>query len=233
MAIPGTRPAHRVHVPQPSRGPLPDPGGADSVMRAFRRQLQVAQAYHDYRNSIPAGVDPDELKDAAGVFAYTDPALQLQPALDAVREDSKAATKDVAEAVKSAVVGDDQHGAATRIWARVKDRLDRAKTVSDKVAVAQDLIAHADGLELATLRDELPFYLTTEARNAGAQLPSVTDWIESAVAGRIPAASAAVAKAATLAKQHDVLLANHLKLRRAMEHDVAVPELLDPAQYGN
>lgn len=230
MTFPGTRPARRVHVPPPPSGALPDPGGADSVTRAHRRQLQVAHAYQQYRASIPSGVDPDELRDAAGSFAVSDPALQLEPTLDAVREDTKSATKDVAEAVNFAVVRDDQHGAATRIWARLKDRLDKAKSLSNKVAVAQGLIAGADGLELATLREELPFYLQTEANEAGVQVPAVTDWIPAAFASRIPTASAAVNNATLMTKQHTVLQANHQKLMRAMQSDTAVPQLLDPSQ---
>ena len=93
MTFPTVRPARRVHVPAPPSGQLPDPGGRDNVEHAYRRQQQVADSYTRYRNSIPDGVDPDELRDNAGIFGMTDAARSLQPALDAVQADADAATR--------------------------------------------------------------------------------------------------------------------------------------------
>ncbi len=223
MTLPGTRPARRVHVPPPPSGQLPDPGGRDSVERAHRRQQQVANVYGTYRASIPDGVDPDELRDNAGIFGVTDAALSLRPALDAVKADVDAANSRVAEAAKSASVPDDQQVAAQRIWARAQRRLDSAKGAAEKAALAQDLIAGADGLTLGTLREELPDYLASEGVPTG-------DWLDGAFAQRIPDAADAVADATRLAKAHAVLLRNHQSLTRAFAKDVDAPPLLDPSQ---
>jgi transposase len=77
-------------------------------------------------------------------------------------------------------VPDGQHDAAARIWSRVRDRLEKAKTTAQKASVAKDLIAGADGLTLGTLQEELPFWLKTEG------VP--TDWLPAAFAARIPEA---------------------------------------------
>lgn len=208
-------------MPPVPTGTPPDPGGADSVERASRRQQQVAQAYQAYRQSIPDGVSPDELRDSAGLFGVSDHALTLQPALDAVAADADAANQRLADLTKGTEVPNDQTGQAQMIWARAKDRLDKAKTVAQKAAIAQDLIAGADGLTLATYQAELPFYAKTEG------IPS--DWMPAAFAARIEGGADAVANANKLAKQHAILLRNHQALTRAMSQNTDVPRLLDPA----
>jgi hypothetical protein len=221
MTLPGTRPARRVHVPPPPSGQLPDPGGRDSVERAFRRQQQVSGEYGTFRASIPAGVDPDELRDSAGIFAYSDAALTLQPALDAVSADVDTVNQMLAAASKGAGVPDDQTGQASRIWARAKDRLDKAKTQSQKVTVARQLIAGAEGLTLAVYQDELPFYAETEG------MPG--DWLPGALAARTPGGAELVSSATRLAKAHAILQHNHASLQRSMAKNVAPPTLLDPS----
>ena len=225
MTFPGTAPARRVHVPSVPTGTLPDPGGHDSVERAHRLQRQTADLYTRWRGLFPDGINPDELKDAAGQFAYSDAALSLQPALDAVKADSDAADSRVADAVKSVKVADDQHEAARRIWDRAKDRLDKAKTLAQKISVAQELIAGATGLTLGTYQEELPFFLKTEG------VP--TEWLAAAFAAEIPEAADAVASANRLQKSHAVLQANHQKLTRAMRQDTDVPPLLDPSSISD
>jgi hypothetical protein len=220
MTFPTVRPAHRVHVPAPPSGQLPDPDGRDNVERAYRRQQQVADFYTRYRNSIPDGVDPDELRDNAGIFGMTDAARSLQPALDAVQADADTATRRVADAIKSTKVPNDQAIQAQRIWARVQKRLDAAHGVAQKASVAQDLISGADGLTLGTLREELPDYLESEGVPTG--------WLPAVFAARIPDAADAVADATKLAKAHAILLRNHQGLSRAIAKDVDAPPLLDP-----
>jgi hypothetical protein len=220
-ALPGTRPARRVHVPPVPSGTFPDPGGRDAAERAHRLQRQTADLYTRWRASFPQGIDPDELKDNAGVFAYSDPALALEPALTAVKADADAASHRVSDAVKTVGVPDDQAAQAQRIWARTQRRLDAAKGVAQKAAVAQDLISGAEGLTLGTLREELPDYLESEG------VP--TSWLPAAFAARVPDAADAVADATRLAKAQAVLLHNHNALTKAFAKDVDAPPLLDPA----
>jgi hypothetical protein len=220
MTFPTVRPARRVHVPAPPSGQLPDTGGRDNVENAYRRQQQVTDAYTRYRNSIPEGVDPDELRDNAGIFGTTDAVRSLQPALDAVQADADAATRRVADAIKSANVPDDQAIQAQRIWARAQKRLEAAQGVTQTASVASDLINGADGLTLGTLQEELPDYLESEGVPTG--------WLPAAFAARIPDAADAVANATRLAKAHAVLLRNHQTLTRAIAKDVDAQPLLDP-----
>jgi hypothetical protein len=167
-------------------------------------------------------IEPDVLKNNAGAFSVSDAALTLPGALAAAKSDADAASKRVAEAVKSAKVPDDQHQGAACIWARAQRRLDSAKGVSEKAGVAQDLISGAEGLALGTLQEELPEYLASEG------VP--TDWLDNAFAARIPDAAAALAEANRLAKAHAILAHNHSSLTRAIDRDLAAPQLLDPTQ---
>ena len=222
MTFPTVRPARRVHVPAPPDGPLPDPGGRDNVERAWRKQQQVADLYTRYRNSFPAGIDPEELRDSAGVFGTTDAARSLQPALDAVKAEADESTQRLADAVKSARVPDDQAIQAQRIWSRLQRKLDAAQGPAQKASVARDLIDSAEGLTLATLQEELPDYLESSGAPTG--------WLPAAFAARIPAAADAVASGTKLAKAHAILQRNHQALTRAIEKDTDVPPLLDPTR---
>jgi hypothetical protein len=224
MTFPGTRSAPR-HMPPAPMGQLHDPGGRDSVERAFRRQQQVAQSYSTYRASIPDGVSPDELADNAGIFAVSDHALQLQPPLDDVGADVAAANQNVADLTAGPGVPEENTGQSQMIWARAKDRFDKAKSIAQKATIAQDLIATANGLTLATYQAELPFYLQTEG------VP--TDWLPAAFAARTPEAADAVATANRLQKSSAVLQANHQKLFRAFRQNTDVPPLLDPASVSD
>jgi len=224
MTFPGTRSAPR-HMPPVPKGQLHDPGGRDSVERGFRCQQQVAQWGDSYRASIPDGVSPDELRDNADILAVSDPALQLQPALDAVQADVDAANQRVAELTKGAGVPEEQTGQGRAIWERTKDRIDKAKTKAEKAAVARGLIPGADGLTRAVYQQELPFLLETEG------VP--TDWLPAAFAASDPEAAEAVAKANRVQKHQAVLLANHQKIMRAFHQNTAVPPLLDPASISD
>ena len=77
QAIPGTAPARRAYPP-----PLPvgfvDPGGVTPVDHALRTQQSVTDNYYmPWRAAHPEGIDPQILKDNAGVFAVSDAALAL------------------------------------------------------------------------------------------------------------------------------------------------------------
>ena len=224
MTLPGTRPARRVHVPPPPSGQLPDPGGQDSVQRAHRRQQQVADLYTWWRASFPQGIDPDELKDAAGQFAYSDAALQLPEALSAVESDADAATRKVNDLVKGTRVADDVASqlAAQRYWTRAQRNLDAVKDPAKVVAVAQNLIANADEAQIPVLAEELSEYLGSRSVPAG--------WLPDALAAKIPGLSDATADAILKSRQYAVLQHNHHALTDAMEKDVAAPQLLDPSE---
>jgi hypothetical protein len=83
----------------------------------------------------------------------SDHALTLKPALAAVAADRDAARQRVADTVKTATVPDDQAQQAQRIWARAQHRLDAAEGVAQKATAAQEMIAGAEGLTLATYRE--------------------------------------------------------------------------------
>jgi hypothetical protein len=106
-ALPQTKPSRRVHVPPLPIGTFPDPGGDDAATRCFRLQNQVADLYDRYRSSIPEGVEPDELRDAAGAFVTSDANTQLQPALQAVKDDADQAAKQVNNLINATKVGGD------------------------------------------------------------------------------------------------------------------------------
>lgn len=223
-AIPGTRPARRVHVPPVPNGTLPDPGGRDAAERAHRLQRQTADLYARWRASFPAGIDPNELKDAAGQFAYSDAALALPDALAAVKDDADAATKKVSDLIKGTRVGDDVASqiAAERYWRRSERTLDSIKDLSKLTAAARDLIAGADAKTVPVLAEELADYLAT--RNVP------TGWLPDALADKVPGLADASAQAITKARQYAVLQRNHQALTNAMAKDLAVPMLLDPSQ---
>ncbi len=226
MSYPGTKPARRVHVPPPPSGVLPDPGGRSEAERAHRRLVQTAEAYDRYRASIPEGVDPDELKDAAGQFAYSDQALALREVLKPVQDEVNAANQKVADAVKSLTVPDDKHDAARRIWERTKPQLDAATGIPAKVAVAQAVIAGAQGLELATLQEELPAYFRTQKLPGDQPVPM--DWLTPALADRIPGLDEVRAESALKAKQLAVLAQNHAALTRTIANDNPPPPIYSP-----
>jgi hypothetical protein len=142
--------------------------------------------------------------------------------LDAVKAESDGAAKQLSDAVASVRVPDEQALQAQRIWPRLSRRLDNANGVPQKAALARDLINNADGLTLATLREELPDYLKA------AGVP--TDWLPGALAARIPAAADAVTNGTKLARAHAILQRNHQALTRAIDKDTEVPPLLDPTQ---
>jgi hypothetical protein len=146
MSNAGTRSARRVYPPPVRVGTPPDPGGRTPVERAYRVQQAVAKAYSDWRAAHPKGIDPDVLKDNAGAFSVSDAALQLPEVLAAVKDDSEAATKKMADLLKDTRVGDDVASqiAAQRFWRRTQTTLDAIRDPAKVAAAAQDLVANAD-----------------------------------------------------------------------------------------
>ena len=214
----GTKPAVPQHMPPVQNRALPVPAGPPDVA-AYQYQQAVAQDYQAQRAAIPEGVAPDELRDNAGVYQFSDQALGLKPMLDAVKADAEAAQQRVAAAVNSIAVPDDKSDQARRIWDRTRYRLVAAG--DKKVAVAQDLIKNAEGLTLATLKEDLPDFLNA--------VGAPTDWVDGAIAQRVPEAAAATSDAILKARQAAILAQNHAMLTRAIANDVAPQPLLSPA----
>jgi len=208
----------RRHLP----GSFPIPVAVTPLSAAHRLQQQTADLYSRWRGSFPDGIDPDELKDAAGQFAYSDAALALPDALSAVESAANAATRRVSDLVKGTRVGADVASqlAAQRYWARAQRNLDAAKDPAKVVAAAQNLIANADEGQTRVLAEELADYLASRSVPAG--------WLPDALALKIFGLSNAAADAIQKAKQHAILLQNYNALTNAFAKDIAAPQLLDP-----
>jgi hypothetical protein len=222
-ALPGAKPARRGRVPTIPTGQLPDPGGASPADNCFLWQKQVAGVYDGHRASIPDGVDPDELRDAAGAFVASDANMQLHPALQLVKDDADQAAKSVNDLINSTKVGGDTASllAAQAYWQRKEKLLDSIKDKPKLVAAAQNLVKSASPDELPVLVQELSDYL--ESRDAP------TEGLKSAYAAAVPGVSEAYANATVKARQRDLLMHNHANLQRAFQRDTPVMPLLDPA----
>jgi hypothetical protein len=157
MTFPTVRPARRVHVPPPPSGHLPDPGGRTPAERAHRLQQQTADLYTRWRGSFPTGIDPDELKDNAGLFAISDAALQLPDAMAAVKDEADAATKKVNDLIKGTRVSDDVASqlAVERYWRRTERTLDAIKDPAKVAAAAREMVANADDSQTPVIVEEL------------------------------------------------------------------------------
>ena len=83
---------------------------------------------------------------------------------------------------------------------------------------ARALIANASDSEIPVLSEDLESYL--KSRNVPA------DWMDDALADKIPGLSEAQADAIVKARQYAILAQNHEHLTNAMEKDVAAPPLL-------
>jgi hypothetical protein len=227
MTFPTVRPARRVHVPPPPSGLLPEPGGRTPAERAHRLQQQTADLYTRWRGSFPNGIDPDELKDAAGQFAYTDQALALPDALQAVKDEADAANAKVSDLIKGQKVAGDVGSqiAAQRYWDRSRRTLDSIKDGAKAVAAAQNLIASASDSQVPVLAEELGDYLAQRSLPAG--------WLPDALSQKIPGLSDAQADAITKERQLAILQQNHQALTNAMAKDIAVPPLLDPSRVSS
>lgn len=221
--IPGTAPARGpVYPPAIPTSDLPDAGGRTPVERAHRTQQAVAADYSRWRAAHSRDISPDVLKANAGAYAVSNPALQLPAVLDAVKQDSDAASAKVNDLIKGNRVPDDNVAdqiAAQRYsskWQRRLDALDGPKAV----AAAQDLVNGASGPEIVVLSEELGDYLVSRNLPVG--------WLPDALAKVIPGVAEASADAILKARQHAVVTANHQRLQHAMESDLAAPPLIDP-----
>ena len=99
----------------------------------------------------------------------SDPALALQPALDAVKADAEDAQTKVDNLIKGQKVGNDVEArlAAQSFWHRKERVLDSIKDQSKLVAAVQDLIRSADDAQVPVLAEELRDYLASRGAPAG------------------------------------------------------------------
>lgn len=228
MTLPGTAPARRAYPPPVPPFDANAVGGRDPIEHAARVERAAADGYDQWRKSFSPHVSGEDRRDSANWFATSDAAQALRPALDAARAHADEAERKAKAGVDGMAVPDDKHDAARRIWERSRYQLDAAGDVPAKVDVAQRLLANAQGLELATLKEEVPAYFAAFKLAGGKPVP--TDWITDALAARVPGNNDARAEAALRAKRVAVLNANHNSLARAFAAGTPAPPLLDP--YG-
>jgi hypothetical protein len=223
IAAPGTKPHRPQHVPAPPSGVMPDPGGQTAAERVHRIQQQAATVYTNWRNSFPQGIDPQELKDSAGMFSVSDTALALPEALASVKADSDAATAHVSHLLNSQRVGDDTGAqiAAQRYWVRAQRTLEAQKDPAKAVAAARNLIDSASAAQIPVLAEELSSYLASRGVPTG--------WLAGAMAASIPGLPEASSAATVAARQYAILAKNHHSLTNSFAKDVGAPPLLDPA----
>jgi hypothetical protein len=226
LSTAGTRPHHPVYPPPVPSG-FADPGGKTPVEHAHRTQQAVAKAYTDWRAAHSKDIAPGVLRDNAGAFAVSDPALALDDVLGPVKTDAEEATAKVNQLIRNHRVGADVANqiAAQRYWDRSRRTLDSITNGAKAVAAAQDLVANADDEQVPVLAEELSDYLGQRGLPAG--------WLPAALAARVPGLADAQADAILKARQRAVLLANDQKLRRAIAADTDAPPLIDPAQVNS
>ncbi|OBJ81989.1 hypothetical protein [Mycobacterium asiaticum] len=222
--LPGAkgRPAYPPQIPPFNA----DVGGADPIEHAFRTQQAVHHQYGDWLAAHSRDIDPDILKTNSGAYQFSDGALALEPALAAAQAHADEAGQRVKPAVAGLTVPDDMQDQARRIWDRTKPQLDAANGTAAKAAVAQQLIAKAQGIGLATLAEELPSYFAALRALGGGPVPM--DWLTDALAARVPGQDDAQADATLRARRVAVLAQNHASLTRAIANQNPPPPLYSP-----
>lgn len=217
----GSRPAPAYPPPLPPFNA--DVGGRDPIEHALRTQQAVHQNYTDWRAAHAPGIDPNILKDNAGMYQVSEGALALGPALDGAKAHADAAKGKVDSAVKGQRVDTSDVAAqlaADRYWQRALRTLDAITGAPKVAAAAQDLIANADDSQIPVLAEELEPYL------ASRNVP--TGWLAGALAGRVDGLEDAQADATLAARQVAVLAHNDAGLRNSFVADTNPPVLLDP-----
>jgi hypothetical protein len=163
------------------------------------------------------------LKDNAGMFAISDAALALPDAL----AESKAAADDAAQKLSDLVDGvrpaDDVSSqlAAQAYWGRKSHVIDSVKDSAKLMDSVCSLIASASPSEIAVLNTELPDYLLSRGVRS-------TDWLQGAIADRVPGFKEASEAKTLAARCHSVIAQNHAALVNSFQKDLAPPPLYTP-----
>jgi hypothetical protein len=208
-------PVPTAEVPEPDASLPP-------AQRAHALQAAAVQQYLAWRAAHSPDIEPDVLKANAGAFADAPViAKQLPATLSAVAADADQAQQQVRDTLSRATVKPEDEARASRVWARAVRLLDSKSSPPEVFAAARDLVANADPADVAIYREELPAYL--ESRQA----PS--DWLDTALARKIPGAADAVAASKLKAKQLAAVRSNHDRTVHAVKADVDPPYLVDPS----
>lgn len=197
-------------------------GGATNEEHLARLQRAVRDEYVAHRANQPAGIAADDLRDSRDWFLASEGAAALGPALERVNEDVAAAHAKLTDAVAAQKVDPTDVAAqlaADRAWRRQKGVFDSVSGVPKLVAAAQEWVANAPDVETPVINEELKAYLTSRG--------APTDWVDQAVAARIPGSDDQRAEAALKAKRRDVLAANNASLLRSFKAGTPPPELVD------
>jgi hypothetical protein len=218
------RPSRPSFPPPVPTAEVPEPDASlPPAQRAHALQTAAVQQYSQWRAAHSPDIDPNVLRQNAGAFAAA-PVItkQLPAALSDVAADADQAKQRVRDTLSGATVKPDDEARASRVWARYVRLLDSKPSPPEVSAAARELVANADPADVAVLREELPSYL--ESRSA----PS--DWLDSALAQRIPGAADAAAESRLKQKQLAVVRDNHERILHTVKADVAPPYLVDPSR---
>lgn len=220
-ALPGTAPARQAFPPPVPTSKVPDDASLPPVQRAHALQTAAVQQYSDWRAAHSPQIAPDILAANKGAFADAPViAEQLPAALAAVAADADQAQQKVRDTLNGATVKPEDEARAARVWRRYERILDSKSGPAEVSAAAREIVATADPADLAVIREELPSLLTSK------RAPS--DWLDVALAQRIPGAADAAAESRLKAKQLAVVRDNHSRLVRSVNADIAPPYLVDP-----
>lgn len=223
MTLPGTAPARRAYPPSPPPFDATTVGGSDPIEHGARVQTAAKEQYARWRNSFSPNMSGEDRRDSANWFSVSDAAASLRPALDAARAHADEAQATVDAAVKGQKVDTRDVAAqlaADRFWRRTERTLDSIKDSTKVVAAARDLVKNASDSELPVINEELSAYLSSRG------VPS--EWLNAALAQRIPGVDDLRDDAALKSKRVAVLTLNHNALVKAFANGTPAPELVDP-----
>jgi hypothetical protein len=164
--------------------------GGDVVQRADARIRYAGKQFTEHRDTVEANraarhYGDDYAKAAVENFGNTECAKDADAAVTEVRAwRDEAAEAVAAERAKLTTQADTASQiAAQRQWDRSRAQLDAARNAGQVTAAARNLLANAQGAEVAVLAEELKPYLDA----AGAP----TAWVEDAIAQAVPSYQAA------------------------------------------
>lgn len=180
----------------------------------FERHLQAID---------PAPFTPSGLHEQIAAFAQSPAAGQIDEAVQIATQREADAEARVTEVLKSLSPDGDvaDELRATRAWGRAQRQLD--SVADDRVTdVARNLIAAADPGELGVLLEELPAYLTSKGQGA--------DWLEHAVAEKVPALADAH-RQLKLARQARPQIAFDAERLRSRITGTAAPQSYEPVKF--
>ncbi len=223
--LPGTRSGRMAFPPPIPRG-VPSPGGADAAEQADRLIRAVRDMYIQWRGAHSSDIPPETLAANSGAFADSEAIKAIGPAVDAVKQSSDAAAKQVAAILKGLTVEPtaDAQATATRYFARVQRTLGNL-TGGRLVAAAQQVIADATPEQIPVLVEDLIPLLASK------DIPA--ERLTGSLSAKVPGLADAATEATRTAKQHSIIRANADSLTRAAQKDTDPRPLVDVALADN